>query len=313
MRTQVGLFFCTKMNEENDYPKKIISFDEQIKRLIDRGMLIDDIEEAKNFLRNVSYFRLQGFWWEFQVDKTNHKFKEATSFKSVIELYTFDRKLRLLIFDAIERIEISLRTKMIYYVSIEKDQWWFENSENFFNKDFFKDSLSEIDNELDRTKEIFIKSHYQKYGQSTRPPAYKTLEVISFGCLSKIYSNLNNDIEAKNRIASEFDLPNYNFLKSWLQTFNIIRNIIAHHSRLWNRNIDFPPKSLYQTEQSFINIPDNLNSFYHCVSCILFLLNKISVGHSLKNKFKTLLLENPSISILEMGFPIDWEEQEIWK
>lgn len=301
------------MSQQNEYPKKIISFDEQIKRLIDRGMIIEDVEEAKNFLKNISYFRLQGFWWEFQIDKTNHQFKENTKFSLVIDLYTFDRKLRLLIFDAIERIEIALRTKMIYYLSIEKDQWWFENFNNFFVKEFFDDSLNEIDIELKRTKEIFIKTHYDKYGEETRPPAYKTLEVVSFGCLSKIYSNLNNDISAKNRIAKEFNLPNFSFLKSWLQTFNIIRNIIAHHSRLWNRNIDFPPKSLHSTEFAFIQIPSNLNSFYHCISCILFVLNKISNGHSFKQKFISLLNEHPSINTSEMGFPKDWQNQDIWK
>lgn len=311
MRTQAGLFFCM-MKKKEDYPKKIISFDEQLKLLKERNMIIEDEDSAKKFLKNISYFRLQGFWWEFQIDKNNHKFRPNTTFENIIDIYTFDRKLRLIIFDALERIEIALRTKMVYYLSIEKDHWWYENNDNFYNAEFFEESLNDIDKELDRTKEIFIESHFDKYGRENRPPAYKTLEVLSFGCLSKLYSNLKNDITAKDRIANEFNLPNKDFLRSWLQSFNIVRNIIAHHSRLWNRNIHFPPKSLYKTDYNFIEIPEDKHSLYHCLSCILFVLNKVSEGHTVKEKIIELIDETPIINTSEMGFPENWREQSLW-
>ena len=311
MRTKAGLFFYGMIGKKG-YPKKILTLDKQLEQLHGRGMIIGDIDIAKEFLKNISYFRLQGFWWEFQIDKDNHIFKPNTTFESVIDLYTFDRKLRLILFDALERIEIAFRTKMVYYLSIEKDHWWFEDKNNFFNESFFLESLIDIDKELKRTKEIFIESHYFKYGRKIRPPAYKTLEVLSFGSLSKLYSNLNNDIIAKDRIAKEFNLPNSGFLRSWLQSFTTIRNIIAHHSRLWNRNIDFAPKSLHKTNFDFIEIPDNLNSLYHCLSCILFVLNKVSEGHTAKEKIMELINESPFLNISEMGFPENWSEQPLW-
>lgn len=301
------------MQEKSDYPKKIISFDLQISRLQERGLIIDDPELAKEYLRNISYFRLQGFWWEFQKDKTSHKFQENIKFEDVINLYTFDRKLRLILFDALERIEIALRTKLVYYPSIELDQWWFENPKNFFIKDFHKDTLAEIDKDLKRTKEVFIQSHYNKYGTEHRPPVYKTLEVISFGCLSKLYSNLNNTIPAKKRIAKEFNLPNHQFLQSWLKTFNTTRNIIAHHSRIWNRNIDFAPKILEKTEYAFVTRPDNEHSMYYTISAILYVLNKVSKGHSIKPKLLSLFQESEFINFTEMGFPKNWKEELLWK
>jgi abortive infection bacteriophage resistance protein len=301
------------MASKADYPKKVISFDKQIELLQARGLTIKDTDLAKEYLRNISYFRLQGFWWEFQTDKENHQFIKGTSFEKIIELYTFDRKLRLILFDALERIEIALRAKLVYYPSIELDQWWFENESNFFSPKFHKESLKEIDKELSRTKEVFIKSHYNKYGDEHRPPAYKTLEIISFGCLSKLYSNLNNGIVAKDRVARELNLPNHNFLRSWLQSLNTIRNIIAHHSRIWNRNIDFAPKYLHKTEFDFIDKPENEHSMYHCISCILFILNKVSKGHSLKEKLINLLEESNFIELKEIGFPNNWREQNLWK
>lgn len=301
------------MKSKSNFPKKTISFDDQITLLQERGLIIDDTVSAKEYLKGISYFRLQGYWWDFQIDKENHRFKEGSTFTNVIKLYTFDRKFRLILFDALERIEIALRTKLVYYPSIESDLWWFENENLFFSKAFHQETLDEVDKELGRTKEIFIKSHYDKYGVEQRPPAYKTLEVVSFGCLSKLYSNLKNEISAKDRIAKELNLPNHNFLRSWLQTFTNVRNIIAHHSRIWNRNIDFAPKLLHKTEFDFINKPENENSIYHGLSCMLFVLNKVSKGHSLKDKVITLLEENESINISDMGFSKNWRKEDIWK
>ncbi|WP_036196358.1 Abi family protein [Maribacter antarcticus] len=298
--------------KKTEYPKKIINLDEQIARLRNRGLIINDDDIAKQYLKNISYFRLQGYWWEFQTDKQNHKFKEGTNFTDVINLYTFDRKLKLLLFDIIERVEIALRTKLVYYPSIELGQWWFEDLKSFHSKDFFNESVREIDKELLRTKEVFVEKHYEKYGSTNRPPAYKTLEVVSFGCLSKIYSNLRNDIVCKNRIASEFDLPNSNFLKSWLLAFNTTRNIIAHHSRLWNRKLHLPPKILGKPNSNFVSPPADPRSMYYLISCLLYVLNKVSPGHSQKEKLKILFKENDFVDKQEMGFPENWEENLLW-
>ena len=216
-------------------------------------------------------------------------------------------KLRLLLFDVLERVEIALRTKMVYYPSIELGQWWFEDKDNFYNA-----SIEEIEKELQRTKEVFIEKHYENYGKTHKPPAYKTLEIVSFGCLSKLYSNLHDNIKLKNRIAVEFDLPNYHFLKSWLRSFNTIRNIIAHHSRLWNRKLHFPPKVLGKPKSDFISPPEDERSMYYLISCLLYVLNKVSPDHSLKQKIKNLLQENDFVNLEEMGFPKNWEKQPLW-
>ena len=131
--------------------------------------------------------------------------------------------------------------------------------------------------------------------------------------MSKLYSNLNNNIGAKDRIAKEFDLPNSGFLKSWLLSFNTIRNIIAHHSRLWNRQLHISPKILGRPNSDFISTPDNEHSMYYAISCLLYVLNKVSPGHRLKVKIKDLLYDNKFVDLQEMGFPINWEEQPLWR
>jgi abortive infection bacteriophage resistance protein len=112
------------------YEKIALTIDAQIVQLQQRGLQIDSADNASHFLSYISYYRLAGYWWPMQKEpKEDHIFKENSKFLDVISLYNFDRELRLLIFDAIEKIEISLRTKLIYSLSHELGPWWFQDME----------------------------------------------------------------------------------------------------------------------------------------------------------------------------------------
>lgn len=177
--------------------------------------------------------------------KEDHIFKENSKFLDVISIYNFDRELRLLIFDAIEKIEISLRTKLIYSLSHELGPWWFQDLEIYNDVPEAVKTLSVLGAELERSKDTFIKEHKVKHKDDPRfPPSWKILELTSFGALSRIYGNLKNTIASKNTIAKEFGVVNHTFLPSWLQSLAQIRNYCAHHSRLWNKNLPGRPKLL---------------------------------------------------------------------
>ena len=100
------------------FDKRALSIDEQINLLSNRGLLIEDLDFARETLSNVSYFRLSGYWWSMQSDKENHIFKPNSKFSDVVLLYNFDTELRNLLFEVIEKIEISLRTKLIIIVPL---------------------------------------------------------------------------------------------------------------------------------------------------------------------------------------------------
>ena len=106
------------------YQKLSIPIDAQIQQLKLRGLLIADDSLAEHYLKNISYYRLAGYWWPMQSDKVNHVFKPSSRFEDVVALYSFDSELRLLVFNAIERVEIALRTRMINHLSHEVDPWW---------------------------------------------------------------------------------------------------------------------------------------------------------------------------------------------
>lgn len=300
-----------------EYSKEILSVEQQLELLQERGLIITDHSTAKSHLQNISYYRLSGYWWSLQTDQIDHNFIQGTTFSEIINRYTFDRQLRLLIFDAIERIEISLRTNLIYHIShFENDWYWFENEAIFKNSRHFDEILKSIDRELAQTRQIFIKKHNEKYGNTRRPPCLKTLEVVSLGTLSKIYYNLSNIHPAKSKISNALGLSSVSDAESWLRTYSSLRNKVAHHTRIWNDKLPFQMAWLSNPKRKWILKPNRrgFQRIYYFLSCLLYNLEFISPGHSVKLKLKNLIhKKSGSISLESMGFPIDWEQEAIWK
>lgn len=299
------------------FEKRPLTIQEQIDQLKQRGLLIDENDHADSYLSQISYYRLAGYWWPMQADKINHVFKPHSRFSDVIALYDFDRKLRLLLFDIIEKIEISLRTKLIYHLSHEFDPWWFQDTTIFENTSSLIQTLASIDEEVERSKDTFIKEHKKKHKDDLRfPPAWKTLELTSFGSLSKLYGNLRNTVRSKDVIAIEFGTVNHTFLPSWLQSISQIRNYCAHHSRLWNRNLPGRPKLMTKPPNKWIGIVPQENEFgmlYIHLCCMKYLVNTIQPKNDFADKLKTLFECYPSVDVKAIGLKQDWQNEPLWQ
>jgi len=299
------------------YSKIVLTVDEQITQLKQRGLVINDVALANHYLSNVSYYRLAGYWWPMQSDKVNHQFKPNSRFEDVISLYNFDRELRLLLFDVIERIEIALRTKLIYHLSHEYGFWWFQKVEIFENTIELIRTLANLEEELERCKDTFIKEHKKKYRDDLRfPPAIKTLEITSFGSLSKLYGNLKTTVKSKDTIAKEFNTVNHTYIPSWLQSIAQIRNICAHHGRLWNKNLPGRPNLLSKPPAKWIKNVPNVNEhhmLYIHACCMKYLLDAVSPGHHYKSKLEELFVKYPNVDLNALGFPIDWLNEPLWQ
>ena len=298
------------------FEKKPLTINEQIDQLKKRGLAIQDIDNAEHYLNQISYYRLAGYWWPMQSDKINHIFKPQSRFSDVIALYNFDRELRLLIFDVIEKIEISLRAKLIYHLSHEFDPWWFQNTSLFINTSELVQTLASMDEEVVRSKDAFIKEHKKKHKDDLRfPPAWKTLELTSFGSLSKLYGNLKNNIKSKDIIAKEFGTSNHTFLPSWLQSITQIRNYCAHHSRLWNRNLPGRPKLLSKPPMPWIHeVPpeQEFQMLYIHLCCMKYLLNTIQPVDHFTQKLLNLLASYPSVDPKALGLKLSWQNEPLW-
>lgn len=297
------------------YTKRTFTIQEQIAQLRERGMVIDDEETARRYLEHVSYYRLAGYWWPMQSDKTNHIFKQGSTFGNVVQLYDFDRELRLIVFNAIEKIEISLRTKLIYHLSHEFDAWWFQNTAIFIDTMALVETLTSMQEEVCRSKDTFIKEHKSKYRDDQRfPPAWKTLELTSFGSLSKLYGNLRSDVKAKDIIAAELGAVNHTYLPGWLQGIAQIRNFCAHHSRLWNKNIPTAPKILSKPPYRWVNdVPRDTQRIYLHLCIMRYMLNIIAPENNLHTQLRQLLEKYPSVDPNALGFKTGWTSEPLWQ
>ncbi len=301
------------------YTKPALSFEQQAQRLIDRGLVIQEKTELIRQLSGVNYYRLSAYWYPFkQIDPTNgeERFSPNTTFETIWRRYIFDRQLRLLIMDAVERVEVAvLRTRMVEQFTLLHGPFGYCDLKNFspkFNQLDYKRLLAEIDDSVNRSKEEFISRFQRKYTSEPRLPLWMVAEVTTFGHLFTFYRNLNRSEQQV--LFSGFNLypP---VLESWLHTLNFIRNACAHHSRLWNRILPIRPQLPDQRHNPEWYSPiefDNLHIFA-VLTLLQYLLRFINSQIGWQAQLENLLAEYPEIPISWMGFPSNWQDSPIWK
>lgn len=298
------------------YTKPAIPFEQQIAELKSKGLVINNDAYAENVLKRISYYRLRAYTYPFQ-DNSNskHNFITQVSFEEIVSLYSFDREIRMLIFDAIERIEIALRTQIIYQFAISFGSHWQTDPTIYNDTALFSKHLGELQKEIDRSHETFLKHYKGKYTSPSQPPSWMSLEVASMGTLSKIYKNLKLGKE-KEAVASSFGLPEVDILENWMFCFSSLRNICAHHGRLWNRRMSALIKLSYNTEQPFFSKKEIKgiynNKLYGVVCATQYMLNQIEPENDFKFKLKELMARIPLGQEKEMGFTPNWSDHSFW-
>jgi abortive infection bacteriophage resistance protein len=303
---------------------------EQIALLKLRGMLMNDEQEAAFYLNHISYYRLKGYWWDMQADHINHTFAPNSHFEDVIARYHFDRQLRLILFDAIEFIEIALRTKLIYHLSQAYGGLWYLNEVLFENSTLHAKHIENLKNEFAMSGEIFAKDFRTKHPtestdpkiwiSSENPDVWLILETATFGVLSKIYKNLKHQLPQKSIIANEFGLNLHSELSSWLEAVSYLRNMVAHHSRVWSRSmvkrITLPKttRNLWLNPTT-ISIQEGIQrpKPFLLISTMIYLCNAINPNNEIKNKLFALFKSNPNIPIYKLGFFNNWQNEPLWK
>lgn len=298
-----------------DYNKQPIDFPQQLEILRERGMIITDENNALEQLGSISYFRLASYWCSLELGKSEipHQFQPNTHFEDVINLYLFDKQLRTLIFNAIQDIEIALRTKIIHYFSLKHGAFWFMDNTLFKDENIYTHCLMNLKNELERSKEEFIQEHYAKYNNPNLPPVWKTLEVVSFGTLSKLYCNMK-DAEVKKQVAKSFNLPQYIYLENWIKAASVLRNCCAHHARLWNRRFPVIPKLPKELPLAWIK---NTNirpiKLYAQLCYLAYMEHRINPKSNFRNEIIRLLANKPQPTLKAMGFPVNWQSEALWQ
>jgi len=298
-------------NNKKEFNKPALSLEEQIGLLISRGLKIQDKLRTYHYLRYIGYYRLSGYFRPFQYpEDPSHTFLPDTCFDDILQLYIFDRKLRLLVMDALERIEVAIRSAVSNIMSKGHGAHWYLNQSLFnerFDHEEFKESVKKETGYYNQKKQnVFCRHYYDTYSDPELPPSWMVMEVISFGNLSRVYSHLQ-DREDQKAISKEFGL-HYSILTSWLHALTYLRNMCAHHERLWNRVFTIKPKKAKKFGEHF---QDN-TKFYAQASVINVFLQVIADGSSWQRRLKALLDEYPQIPSNKMGFPDKWEDHQFW-
>lgn len=313
------------------YNKPPLTYTEQIELLKNRGLQFADENKAIQRLANISYYRLSAYMLPFKKNVAGNivdDFRYGSSWEDVYQLYIFDRKLRLFIFDAIERIEVAVRDQIVYQLSHKYGSHWqdiqsiFKPANTITRRDGSVrtfDAYNEIQNHIkeqlnNNQAEVFIQHYKDTYASPENPPSWMCVEIMYFNHLSKICTSLKNRSDVTG-IANHFGLPPEKFC-SWLHTINYVRNLCAHHSRLWNRDLKIVPERLdFSRSKVWISNPNSVqrSKIYHFLCMLNYMLQSVNPSSTFTSRLKALLNKYPKVSKSAMGFPQNWENEDMWR
>lgn len=296
---------------EIKYNKLPKSVSYQVALLQSRGMLIPDQQEAEHYLLHLNYYRLSGYWLPFEADHTTHQFETGVSFSDVINLYAFDREIRLLLLDAIERLEVSVRTQWAYHLSLNSGSHAFIQSGLASKCSEHIGSMNKLVSEVNRSREGFIKHYKKRYTEPDVPPIWVSCEVMSLGQLSRWYQNLK-PFKLRHAITKTYGLDD-KVLESLLHHISYVRNLCAHHSRVWNREftitLELPRTKPKELVSNFNKTEDR--KLYNTLVMLAYMLDIISPGHHWKTRLFDLIHRHQP-DIPSMGIPTGWEALPLW-
>lgn len=303
------------------YNKPALTFEDQLKKLESKGMIITNKADALIQLSSISYYRLSGYWYPFRKrdDQGNvtSEFEGGTTIEQALELYEFDRQLRSLVLDAIERVEVAIRTQITYHMAHTYGAFAHADSKNFHPGFNHASWLRKLEDETTRSSDEFIRHFKTKYNGFPTIPVWMLTEVMSLGALSFFYKGLHNNqkagVEDKKAVAQHFNV-HHKRLGNWLHILTYVRNICAHHSRLWNRELAIRPDQSKSAEWLPPLTPRNDRIFY-----ILLMLRHLLRGTGngdiwadevtrLLNTFATTAQRRAA-----MGMPEKWDEHPVWR
>ncbi|MEI7152663.1 MULTISPECIES: Abi family protein [Pectobacterium] len=294
------------------YQKPTETKEALIAKLRQRGLIINDEHAAKIALTFIGYFRLRGYCIPYyQVTQdikpqlvTPKTFIPGTTLEDIIALYEFDRKLRLIVLEQIQKVEIGLRTCLSEYMSVKYGCHWFMNLTTLNNEYDYEGFFGQIRD----AKEVFIDHYKVTYDHPKYPPSWMITETLSFGAWSRIYKSLHHYDQKK--IAENFNIRNAEVMVSWFHTLSHFRNLAAHHNRIWNRAFKaFPPGKLNGYEHHMPN-PQTL---YSRLVVLKYLSDQVSWSDGLKNQLIALMGEKPNCVTWEkMGFITNWDADPLW-
>jgi abortive infection bacteriophage resistance protein len=297
------------------YTKPPLTFEEQADQLLERG-LVAEREQLIARLSEVNYYRLSGYWYPFRKPDED-SFRPGTSLELIWDRYVFDRQLRVLVMDGIERVEVAVRTALANRLSLRHGAFGHLDRRHLPNISVprHRRMLKKIQDEEDRSNEVFVAHYHTKYSSETNLPLWMAAELMAFGTMLTLFRGAESEV--KRDIAARYGIAD-SVLNSWLLSLNTVRNACAHHARLWNRSLGTPvmiPRGRKHPEwHAPVNIGAQPRRMFAVLSALRYLVRHIAPQSGWPERLLYLLEEkHPNIPIAQMGFPPNWKDSPIWK
>lgn len=327
-----------------EYTKQWLCIEDQIRKLTARGVEVPDIGRGTRLLRAVGYYRLTGYLYPFRKSETyvdengrqqrrvlNH-YRDGTSICDAAALIDFDRQLRMLILDGIERIEVSLRMQ-IGYVAGRRSAFAHLDPATFvapFTEVRTDASTGEpvpskheqwllkVTERQNASDEAFVAHFRDRY--ENRMPIWALTEILEMGQLSRLYGGLTGSIATE--IATAYGAPSKKVMYSWVASLNYVRNVAAHHARIFNRKLVVAPGRPAKGQIPLLDhLKDEESSkrvfgLYNALAVMAYLLRSIDPDSGWQKRVVDLIdsfPETESLTKYSLGLPRGWSELELWQ
>lgn len=311
--------------------KPHLSFAEQLSLLKSRGLKLADEVTALSDIQRLGYYRLAGYFYPLRKTRPVGErgrldsFQNGSTFELVVQLAEFDKKLRLLALHALETIEIAVRVRLAYRLGALDPEAHlnprlldgrFTQKPPHAGRSPHEVWLERFEDLCAKSREDFLQHHRQSYGG--RMPIWVAIELWDFGLLSRFVAGLQH--RDRNAMAVHFGLTDGAVLKSWMRTFNFVRNVCAHHSRLWNRRLPeipvLPPLERCRWLEVLHKNEEGRSKIFGALTCMRWMMRSMAPASAWTMQLKALVETFPQsalVSIRAAGFPDGWAELPIWR
>lgn len=272
-------------------------------KLIRQNLVVPDPKLAEQYIAYIGHYRLKGYWFHL-IDPATKEFFPGTTFEKIRDRYEFDRELRACILEAVERLEVAVRSTLYNFLSLRHSPHWYLDSSLFKpgRKFGIGQMLSKIESEVERSgSKQFIKAYYDTYDDPYLPPSWAMSECVTLGMWSRTYKILRDTVDKK-AISAKFGVTQVEVFESWLHTVTVLRNMAAHHDRFLGRRLDVAPTN-HKVKR--ITFSDN-KSVYAALTVTHVLLTAIGFSAAFRQRLEDMEVKYGIGLMQELGFPNNW-------
>jgi abortive infection bacteriophage resistance protein len=278
-------------------------------KLKGHGLVVADDAQAIAYLNGVGAYRLKGYWHREQ-DPTTKQFRLGFAFEDIRQRCELDREIRAATIEAIDRLEVAIRSGIADYLSLHHSPHWFLDASIFkpTTNSGMGQMIAKIEREVDQAKgKAFISHYFRHHDDPYLPPSWAITECVSFGMWSRTFSILRDPIDKKG-IAKRFGVDQADVFESWIHALTVLRNVAAHHGQLLNTQLRVSPNSYRKANMLF----QQPQSFYAIATVSHFLLQATRLPHRWKTTLGAIFTAYPKVSPTDLGFHPGWENSPGW-